>query len=149
MQTFLPYADFSKSAQSLDYKRLGKQRVEAYQIIRAITGEANGRGWTNHPATNLWRGYEGTLAVYGQVMCMEWINRGYNDTMLSRFANYILNFDTFDLPPIIGNTAFHLSHQSNLIRKDPEYYRPIFGADIPDNLPYVWAVELQLKGEQL
>ena len=32
MQTFLPYADFKRSAESLDNKRLGKQRVEAMQI---------------------------------------------------------------------------------------------------------------------
>ena len=36
MQTFLPYADFERSAKSLDYKRLGKQRVEAMQLIKAI-----------------------------------------------------------------------------------------------------------------
>jgi hypothetical protein len=38
MQTFLPYPDFRESLQVLDNKRLGKQRVEAYQIISAITG---------------------------------------------------------------------------------------------------------------
>jgi len=36
MQTFLPYPDFKKSLQTLDYRRLGKQRVEAYQIIRIL-----------------------------------------------------------------------------------------------------------------
>jgi len=33
---------------------------------------------------------------------------------------------------------FTLSHQSNLLRKDPEFYRPVFGPDVPDDLPYVW-----------
>ena len=37
MQIFLPYADFRKSLRVLDNKRLGKQRVETYQIISAIT----------------------------------------------------------------------------------------------------------------
>ena len=36
MQTFLPYKDFRKSAQVLDYKRLGKQRVEAWQIYQTL-----------------------------------------------------------------------------------------------------------------
>jgi hypothetical protein len=36
MQTFLPYPDFKKSLQALDYRRLGKQRVESYQIIRIL-----------------------------------------------------------------------------------------------------------------
>jgi hypothetical protein len=36
MQTFLPLPDFIESAKVLDYKRLGKQRVEAWQILKAI-----------------------------------------------------------------------------------------------------------------
>jgi hypothetical protein len=40
VQTFLPYPDFAASAASaaaLDSKRLGKQRVEALQVLRALT----------------------------------------------------------------------------------------------------------------
>ena len=59
VNTFLPYPDFVKSAKILDYKRLGKQRVEAWQILRALRGET--KGWRNHPATNLWRGHEKAL----------------------------------------------------------------------------------------
>jgi hypothetical protein len=36
MQTFLPYEDFTLSAQVLDYRRLGKQRVEALQIYNVL-----------------------------------------------------------------------------------------------------------------
>ena len=32
-----------------------------------------------------------------------------------------------------------LSHRSNLIRKAPEHYAPLW-PDVPDNLPYVWPV---------
>ena len=53
MQTFLPYKDFTKSAKALDNKRLGKQRVEVKQILNALDGKS--KGWTNHPATNMWR----------------------------------------------------------------------------------------------
>jgi len=49
VNTFLPHADFVKSAESLDNKRLGKQRVEAWQILQALRG--NTKGWVNHPAT--------------------------------------------------------------------------------------------------
>jgi hypothetical protein len=35
VQTFLPYADFAESARVLDRARLGKQRVEALQVLRA------------------------------------------------------------------------------------------------------------------
>ena len=36
MQTFLPYPSFVESAKALDNKRLGKQRVEAYQILKTL-----------------------------------------------------------------------------------------------------------------
>ena len=49
MQTFLPYADFKKSAQCLDYKRLGKQRVEAFQVYKIVSGQRTTGGWINHP----------------------------------------------------------------------------------------------------
>lgn len=42
MQTFLPYKSFVKSAACLDMRRLGKQRVEAKQILMALTGESKG-----------------------------------------------------------------------------------------------------------
>ena len=36
MQTFLPYESFEDTAKVLDYRRLGKQRVEGMQIINTI-----------------------------------------------------------------------------------------------------------------
>lgn len=135
MQTFLPYADFIDSARALDYKRLGKQRVETWQIIRAMRGET--KGWTNHPCTNMWRGHETALAYYGLVMCSEWVRRGYNDTMTERFLNIVLAEPRFDLPRWIGSEELHRSHQSNLVRKFPEHYGPQFPG-VPADLEYVW-----------
>ena len=37
MQTFTLYSDFEESLRALDLKRLGKQRVEVIQIVRALT----------------------------------------------------------------------------------------------------------------
>lgn len=56
MQTFLPYPDFSQTARCLDYRRLGKQRVEAMQLWKGQ--------WPNHPASKMWRGHEDWLALY-------------------------------------------------------------------------------------
>ena len=39
MQTFLHEPDFARNARALDSRRLGKQRVEALQILRALTRE--------------------------------------------------------------------------------------------------------------
>ena len=143
MQTFLPYADFQASAEVLDYRRLGKQRVETYQLLRAINGET--RGWVNHPAAVMWRGYESALAYYGMVMCREWIRRGYKDTMLSRLEELLVQHgNNLDMPYWLGDEAFHRSHQSNLVRKAPEFYSPLFPGVGPE-LEYVWPAELQLE----
>jgi hypothetical protein len=42
-----------------------------------------------------------------------------------------------ELPPWLGDEALHLSHRSALFRKDPDFYRPLFG-EVPADLPYVW-----------
>ena len=45
------------------------------------------------------------------------------------------------LPSWLGDEALHRSHRSNLVAKDPDFYRPrfaeLFGPE-PDDLPYVW-----------
>jgi Pyrimidine dimer DNA glycosylase len=141
MQTFLPYSDYTKSAKSLDYKRLGKQRVEVKQILNALDGLS--KGWTNHPATKMWRGYEGQLAIYGSIVCTEWIKLGYKDSLLPFFTDRIkvesMNTN-LPKPYWLGDIGLHQSHQSNLIRKDPNFYIPVFG-NVPDNLPYYWPVD--------
>ena len=63
MQTFLPYQDFAKTAACLDYRRLGKQRIEAKQIYLALT--VKDYGWKQHPAVKMWAGYECLLLIYG------------------------------------------------------------------------------------
>lgn len=138
MQTFLPYRSFIKSAMVLDNKRLGKQRVETLQILKALTIEDY--GWKNHPAVKMWKGYEQELANYGIAMCKEWIGRGYKDTCLQKIADirYLTNSKS-DRPPWLGDEKLHASHRSNLIRKDPEFYRR-WAWDEPDYLPYVWPV---------
>ena len=108
MQTFLPYPDLRKSAECLDDKRLGKQRVEAYQILRCLSGLS--KGWRNHPAVQMWRGHETALAQYGWHCCTEWIRRGFMDNLREKFERW-LNGDP--LPPSwFGNPAFHAAHRA-------------------------------------
>lgn len=131
MQTFLPYADFHTTAKCLDYKRLGKQRVEAWQILNALRGKT--KGWVNHPATVMWRNYEQALIQYAIVICEEWISRGYKDTLLPRFKAEVLTNNP-EMPWWLGLKELHRSHQSNLRRKDAVFYK----FNVKDNLPYVW-----------
>ena len=80
MQTFLPYADFKLSARVLDYKRLGKQRLEAMQLISTFLPSYKKKGWINHPARLMWRNNIGSLAEYAVTVCNEWISREYKAT---------------------------------------------------------------------
>jgi len=167
MQTLLPYPDFAKSAACLDRKRLGNQRNEAFIVLRTNrqgplclfrlkTDDQKGgfvygpipadvpeghvirrTPWYAHATARMWRGYDVALRLYGRTICEEWISRGYRDSMRDRFCDGPVFHQH---PPWLGDPAFHLAHQSNLIRKDPAHYRPIFGNDVPDDLPYIWPV---------
>jgi hypothetical protein len=133
VQTFLPYPDFAATARVLDRQRLGKQRVEAWQILRTLTGVT--QSWRNHPAVLMWAGYEEALSAYGRAICREWrIGRGYKDTMYDRFPQP--GPDPV-MPWWLGDPAFHAAHRSNLLRKAPDWYGQ-FGWSEPDDLPYEW-----------
>lgn len=113
MQTFLPYADFAKSAAVLDKRTLDRQRLMALQIMQAafrkrvVTTYATdteseeviittyprdkwfletmpNRGWSNHPAVKMWLGYEGGLFLYQEAVCEAWTRRGYKDAFLEK-----------------------------------------------------------------
>lgn len=135
MQTFLPYPDFVKSAATLDSRRLGKQRVEALQILRVLRGES--LGWRNHPAVLMWHGYEDALGLYLNAMITEWERRGYANTM-GRYP--MPEGEEIEMPAWLGDVALHASHRSNLLRKNPAYYGP-FGWSEPPDLPYYWPVQ--------
>ena len=145
MQTFLPYPDFAATAAVLDPRRLGKQRVEALQVFRALT--VPGYGWRHHPIRRMWAGYLEALVCYGLAMCQRWVAQGHADTVaatLTRELGYVARDQVSlaaagELPPWLGQEEFHRSHRSALLRKYPEWYRPRFD-DVPDNLPYVWPV---------
>jgi hypothetical protein len=136
VQTFLPLPDLAASAACLDRQRLGKQRVETLQIIRAHT---LGTGWVNHPATKMWNGHLPGLLAYQRAVCAEWKGRGYRDTCLGKSEEALEDYhtETYFLPAWFGDPEFHRSHQSNLVRKNPEHYGPQF-LGVPDDLPYVW-----------
>lgn len=140
MQTFLPYDDFTKSAQSLDRKRLGKQRVETMQIMQTLAGISN--GWRNHPAVKMWRGHEKTLLDYQSAVIKEWIDRGYKDNVCwnKTVAAYeLIRDDEQPPPPWLGSESIHSSHRGNLLRKDFDWYSQFGWNDDPE-LEYVWPV---------
>ena len=146
MQTFLPYESYLECAQVLDNARLGKQRVECLQIMKAIAGCYDSTGaWKNHPAVKMWRDYPLSLLTYSRIICIEWRRRGFKDTcenkMLDIYNRYLEDKQGFYVfPPFLGDERLHLSHRSNLLRKDEKHYRQYFGEDCPNNLNYYWPV---------
>lgn len=137
MQIFLPYEDFRKSLRALDNKRLGKQRVETYQIISAISRrpKLDGtpyKGWLNHPCTIMWKNHLPALKQYLNYSIMEWIERGFKNTMNFEIVN-----EEIVIPSFVGNERFHSSHRSNLLKKEPDFYNQYGWTENPQD-PYVW-----------
>lgn len=145
MQTFLPYPDFVPSAQVLDNKRLGKQRVEVLQILNTLHGKS--KGWKNHPAVLMWAGSERLLALYGIIICSEWTRRGFKDNVKPQLQEYFnLHLGKYcPDPKWLGDFNFHYRHQANLLRKDFDHYSKYFGTVINPYLNYHWPVRINKK----
>ncbi|WP_406419234.1 MSMEG_6728 family protein [Streptomyces sp. NBC_01614] len=148
MQTFLPHPDFRQTALLLDRRRLGKQRVEALQVLRGLT--VPGYGWRRHPAVRMWTGYEEALVRYGLEICRVWREQGHRDSCAASLVagpavhrpgvavrDQAELAAAGELPPWLGDGAFHESHRSALVRKDRAVYGDLFSG-VPDDLPYVW-----------
>lgn len=137
MQTFLPYPDFNESARVLDPKRLGNQFYrEGLTLLRGK--------WQNHPASRMWRDYPIALCDYLLALYRELDERGYHYPHHRDEICHIMDVKSsqgfeIQMPPWVGDPAFHAAHRSNLLRKDPEWYG-MFGWTEPDNLPYIWPV---------
>jgi len=96
MQTFMLSTDYAQTAAWLDNQRLGKQRVECLQILKALTDPDY--GWQNHPAVKMWRGWETSLVDYSLTICKEWtVTRGKRDTVYNQIVSiaYEWGFDLY------------------------------------------------------
>lgn len=135
--TFVPCITFEQCAKSLDYRRLGKQRVEAYQIWRTLKGLS--KGWRNHPAVKAWEGHTCALAKYTNAMIREWVSRGYKNNMhlLPHCANP-------KMPWWWGWESIHASHQAVLNRKLPSHYS-FENVGEHKNWGYVWPSKVPLE----
>jgi len=140
MQTFITYKSFADTAKSLDNRRLGKQRVECYQILKALSDPEY--GWQNHPAVKMWKRNEDALICYGLLICAEWISRGFKDTCYDKISSFCKRFgrtSPYKNPKWLTD-EFIQSHRSNLIRKLPDHYQKLW-PDVPNDLEYIWPVQ--------
>ena len=135
MQTFLPFENFLETAKVLDNKRLNSQRREALGAINTLTGIS--KGYSNHPAVQMWQGYEEMLKLYFNTIIKEWINRGY----VNNLTLYEINESKLIRPWWLGNENFHRAMRSRLIEKKPDFYEPKFPDDKGFNDgKYLWPV---------
>ncbi len=141
MQTFLPFRDFGQCARVLDRQRLGSQRNEAKLALRVLTGELPNSRWRHHRVVRMWRGHERALCWYGQVICTEWRNRGYRDSvyfwMLQKDAELKKLGYRYHYIPWLGDEALHASHRAALLHKNFEHYSQ-FGWTEEPKMAYVW-----------
>lgn len=164
MQTFLTTTtSFKATAKTLDNKRLNKQALEAWQILMTnlqLDPQGNFRqpkGWYNHPATKMWRGYETALYQYIQQMVIEWKSRGFKSTIGDKAKATMLRAQELGLVDITNVTfpkwmedqelfaRITESHRKALLVKHYEWYSQ-FGWSEDSGIPetdyeYVWGEE--------
>lgn len=163
MQTFVPLtSSYTDIAKVLDNKRLNKQALEGWQILMTLLeldpqgNHRTPKGWVNHPAVKMWRGYEMALYLYIQEMVAEWKNRGYNSTigdkaratMLRAIELGLIDSKNYNNPTWLINTAtfsdIATSHRKALLSKDYEWYHQFHWPEDkgmrPETYEYVWPV---------
>ena len=84
----------------------------------------------------MWKGYDEALKLYLNIAISCWIELGYKNTM--QYER--INLEQLQLPKWLGNSRFHHSHQSNLLRKNYKHYSQ-FNWNVANNLPYVWPIK--------
>ncbi|MCX8187189.1 MAG: pyrimidine dimer DNA glycosylase [Nitrososphaeria archaeon] len=134
MQIFRPYIDWRLSAAALDDKRLGKQRVECKQVLKAILRRLNlindgKRGWLNHPIVLMYyndgRAYIQDLVSFFQACVDEWKRREFTSTIsLDDIKELLEKVESLDGTPI---THVHeVEYRRILLIKNPEHYLKVF-----------------------
>ena len=135
MQTFLPYQNYDESAESLDNKRLNKQILESYQILKVLSGQSPSGAWRNHPAVLMWKNAEYSLRAYAKAMITEANSRGIktdkNEANIDALEALCGAIWGTDKPFWANSTGPHLkriniTHRANLYRKDPDYYAEFY-----------------------
>jgi hypothetical protein len=164
MQTFLPYKDYNRCAEILDNKRLNKQILEAYQILKVLSGKSPSGAWRNHPAVLMWKNAEHSLKTYAKAMIKEAKARGIktdknesNIEALEAVCSEIWGTQKpfWATPSNPHIDRINITHRANLYRKDPIYYAEFYN-DIKNNnnkpccdkCLYYWATHAIRNGVQ-
>ena len=138
MQTFLPYRNFYTSLHCLDTKRLGKQRLETFQILDILINGKN-NNYKLHPAVRMWAGFENVLKIYFNVNIYIWKDRGYKNNY-EIFEDIDENLNNYNMPDWWSDDKLFHSHRANLLRKKYSFYNGYLWGKYPIDFPYYWPV---------
>lgn len=160
MQTFLPSSNIVESAKVLDNKRLNKQILEGYQILKVLSGASPSGAWRNHPAVLMWKGHEHALKLYIMAMVHEANFRGIktenNVANLRELEAQYGHLWGNNMPAWFRDTDKLMrvvtTHKANLFKKDPLFYARFQAAlSSPYNTPccegckYYWVTHIERK----
>jgi hypothetical protein len=134
MQTFLPYSNYKSTALVLDNKRLNKQILEGYQILKILSGASESGAWRNHPAVLMWKNSETHLVQYINEMVFEANKRGIKtDKNVLNLKVLKQNFEKRwgkDIPSWMQNkeqlNRLTTTHKTNLYRKNSIHYADFY-----------------------
>jgi len=155
MITFLPSADFQKSADCLDWQfamnRLNNQINEGIIVTRTLLGEYE-KGWPNHPTTLMWKGCELSLVDYCWSCLYTWERKKrltdvVRRAILIRLQQVAVDQGGSDVKPFwLGDERLHSSHRAILLGKNPNWYSQFGWTEEPAvknsdaRWPYFWPV---------
>jgi hypothetical protein len=154
VNTFVLSSDLKENFRYLDYKRLGKQRVEAKQILNVLEGKLTKsgkelKGYKNHPIVKMWSRHICGLKLYLNYCIEEWVSRGYNNTMQKENIDEEYEKEEDLLPWWVFNKQVQNTHKASLIRKDPDfYYYKFFGTTFETEYiyyGYIWSNKLSVE----
>lgn len=101
MNIFMPEPTISKSVEALDDKRLLKQILECYQIVkindRVLAGEEK-VGYSHHPVVEYYRDKRRFVCEYGYKACLErWARTGKGHKYWDFFAQEENKYDRWQV----------------------------------------------------
>jgi Pyrimidine dimer DNA glycosylase len=163
MQTFLPYSDYEASAQTLDNKRLNKQILEGYQILKVLSGASPSGAWRNHPAVLMWKNSENELLNYVEHMIYEADWRGIK--VINNRRNILELKNSYgkswgnSIPTWMNDNSklmrLTTTHKANLYIKDPVHYIGFknevdssYNVPCCDKCKYYWVTHEEKNGRK-
>lgn len=149
MQTWLTRVSWRAASQDLESRQAVLQTIEAYDLFEYLLGYSDeSKEAPPAPLQRMWQGHEYSLGIYAMTMGERVHKLGIKDEIFFKTHDLFQQWKkdakedgepipSWVTPPWARDTDVMRSHRSNLVRRWPRQYSPIF-LKTPDNMPYVW-----------